>query len=55
MRERNARVTAGNGPADEPMASDQHLPSIFVLHATLASEVRACVGFFFKVIMSWRF
>lgn len=48
------RVTAGEGPRDELMASDQHFPSVLLLYTTLVSEVRACVGFL-KVFMDWRF
>lgn len=35
--ERGTRVTAGHGPGDERVASDQHLPSVFLLYATLVS------------------
>lgn len=37
LYERSTRVTAGHGPGDELVASDQHLPSVFLLYATFVS------------------
>lgn len=46
---KTAKVTAGEGPRNELMASDQHF-LLLLLYTALVAEVRACVGFL-KIII----